>query len=448
MYKYIKKDGTNNLFFKYTFSEDASEELEDEEEESDKEDKKKKKDKEEKEGIDKTDKEVEEAEMMDGDNEPIDDEGLEEAEDTDTDDDLDNTDDSYLLPDDDDMLMDYDPDDTLDNYDASTDTQLDDSGQPIDEENLEEDVADEVSQNNKIIRKIQTTDVLTKIMDKYISYVNKLDVVTINNLLPSNQKKTSLVNWDYVEDMHKLLNTVLGNQNFEYLNVYNNFYDKMTMGEWKAGLEVYSIKNFQTPFITEAMYILLYELSIDWATFVIGFLKNNPEINVDDFENDSFVRKYPNLTLLTYIAKLLSESDEFNDFMTNEEAFKLITDKDTYNISMKQVKQKSDMIKTAGESLTYYANLVQHNYADILVGVLDKLGAVLFLYNNCEISFVERLNIISELVKSSVEQTTTTSLTDSYALLYTMADKIVLARAEARLLLDSDKNNYIMRIEQ
>ena len=337
-----------------------------------------------------------------------------------------------------------------------------------DAELLTEDGESEVlnEEDEKPIKKIQTVDVVSKIITKYDTLMEKIDVMTWNEITNTKKKKKSdLGYWDYVEDIHKLLNKTLGKDNLIYVDTYNKLYEKLTDGNWTEGLTIYSQKNMGKPYISEGLYLLMYELTFDWATFLIKFLNDTPEINAEDFENDSFVRKFPNLTLLTYIARLVSESEEFDDFMTNKEAFNMIEDETEYNLTLKQVKQKQDMIKSAGESLTYYANIVKNDYADIIVGVLDKLGLVVYLHNNCRVSLDERFNIISELIHiiaskrpispisninningPVLENQTAPNPLSAFKAIIHLADNLILARNEARLLLDSDKSNYIMNI--
>lgn len=322
----------------------------------------------------------------------------------------------------------------------------------------------ELPEDEKPMQKIQTVDVITKVIAKFDVLMSKIDAHTWGELVKVKDKKRSKVMtyWNYVEDLHTALNKTLGNQNFVYLDTFNNLFDKLSGGKWDAGLKIYSNANLGKPFIAEGLFLLIYELSFDWASFLIKFLNDTPEINASDFENDSFVRKFPNLTLLTYIARLVTESEEFDDFMTNKKAFELLEDDTEYNLTLKQVKQKQDMIKSAGESLTYYANLVKNDYADILAGVLDKLGVVIFLNNNCKLSFNQRINVITELIQAVSSKKPITTLNtaerigektpenDMLSIIHiisNIADELVLARNEARIKLDSDKNNFILKIE-
>lgn len=345
--------------------------------------------------------------------------------------------------------FDYDP-----NAEYTDDMGTSDEFTDEDREGL---ITDGPTTEEKPIKKIQTVDVLTKVTAKFDELMNKVDKVTWGELVlnKSSKKSKILTYWNYVEDMHKAINKILGSENLIYVDIYNNLFDKLSEGSpWTTGLAVYSTQNMGDPFITEGMYLLMYELSFDWAAFLIRYLYDNPEINADDFENDSFVRRFPNLTLLTYIASLLVDSEEFDKFMTSQDAFDLVADETEYNLTFKQVKEKQDMIRTAGESLSYFANLVTNNYSDLVAGVLDKLGVVVYLHTTCKVNFTERLNIISELIKAIASRKplqnnvdgTPNNYNTMFKVITTLSDNLVIARQEARMLMDANKDNFILQI--
>lgn len=296
------------------------------------------------------------------------------------------------------------------------------------------------------IEKIQTLDIVNAVMQKYNNYLNNTKISW--DFYIKNGRITSADNFSYVDDLYNLLNKTLDEKQLIWVATYNKLFDKMTDISFCKNLSIYGREKYGSPFIAEGMALLLYELSVDWAVFLARYFKELPELKDNE---DSFFKKFPNLQLLTYIANLLTESEEFNKVIMDAKARELIIDDTKYRLTAEQSRKKPNLYRASGESLSYYASLVRFNFADIMVGAIDKLAIVAFLSSKCEWELSTRLSIIEELIKTVVNKNLgmdkALPLDNIMRSLEMKATDILKQRSEARIIMDSNDKNYPMVLQ-
>lgn len=342
-------------------------------------------------------------------------------------------------------------DDELDSIDTSID----------DVENIEpdDDAGDtstepeepvEAEEEPEPISKIQSLDIVNAAMNKFDQYMTATNIDW--NFFIKAGKVTQSEHFPYVDDLYNLLNNTLDSKKLKWIEIYNNLFEKMTDISYCKNLALYGREKYGKPFIAEGMTLLLYELSIDWAVLLARYFKEMPSLESTE---DSFFKKFPNLQLYTYIAKLLTDSEEFGKLITNEKARNLLLDDTKYKLTSEQAKKKPNLYRANGESLSYYASLVRYNYADIMIGAIDKLGTVAFLTSKIKTDLYSRLNIIRDLIQTvsnkkvnnnTAINTPTPSPDNVLNAIEAKATEILKDRSEARILLEANEKNFPMVI--
>lgn len=300
------------------------------------------------------------------------------------------------------------------------------------------------------VSKIQSLDIVNAAMNKFDQYM--VDTNIDWNFFIRNGKVTQCENFAYVDDLYNLLNNTLDSKKLQWIEIFNNLFEKMTDISYCKNLALYGREKYGKPFLAEGMALLLYELAVDWAVLLARYFKEMPQLESTE---DSFFKKFPNLQLYTYIAKLLTDSEEFGKLVTNDKARELLTDETKYKLTGDQAKKKPNLYRAKGESLSYYASLVRYNYADIMVGAIDKLGTVAFLTSKVKTDLYSRLNIIRDLIQTVSNKnvnnnakinTPTASLDSVLNAIEAKATEILKDRSEARILLEANEKNFPMVI--
>lgn len=330
---------------------------------------------------------------------------------------------------------------------------------PTSEEELEDDVQDnEVAVEDEKppheetstteVKQIYTMEVLSQIMAKYDNYMAGTELDWNNYIVKGKVKKgTSFV---FVEDMHTLINNTLDESKFTFVKIYNEFYDYMTEDKNASLLALYGRESYSKPFLAEGLALLLYELSVDWAIFMTRYYKETPQLESED---DSFFKKFPNLRFLTYIAYLLLNSEQLKELISKDTIRDLMSVETQYKLSSNNRAKKKALYKLAGENFSYYASLIRFNYADIMVGVLDKLGTVVYLCKQCPVDMNGRLQMITMLINAisaktpvTVDNNSQEVLTNSLAMVEVRATEVLKGRSEATIMLESNEKNYPLAI--
>lgn len=330
---------------------------------------------------------------------------------------------------------------------------------PTSEEELEDDVQDnEVAVEDEKppheetstteVKQIYTMEVLSQIMAKYDNYMAGTELDWNNYIVKGKVKKgTSFV---FVEDMHTLINNTLDESKFTFVKIYNEFYDYMTEDKNASLLALYGRESYSKPFLAEGLALLLYELSVDWAIFMTRYYKETPQLESED---DSFFKKFPNLRFLTYIAYLLLNSEQLKELISKDTIRDLMSVETQYKLSSNNRAKKKALYKLAGENFSYYASLIRFNYADIMVGVLDKLGTVAYLCKQCPVDMNGRLQMITMLINAisaktpvTVDNNSQEVLTNSLAMVEVRATEVLKGRSEATIMLESNEKNYPLAI--
>lgn len=318
-------------------------------------------------------------------------------------------------------------------------------------ETPEEEVPNETEDNTseektEPVSKVQTLDIITLVMSKFDKYMEDTKINWDNFI--KNGKIMNTPNFVFVDDLYNLLNNTLDEKIFEFIPIYNTLFENMTDAKFVKNLSNYGREKYGKPFLAEGLALLLYELTVDWAIFLARYFKELPSIQSSE---DSFVRKFPNLRLLTYIAKLFNDSTEFAKLIKDEKAVELLSNDTKYSLTADQAKKKPRLYRASGESLSYFASLIRFNYADVMVGAIDKLGTVAFLTSKCAEELHQRLAFIKELitvaVSKNVSVTNSTSPVNSgMTLMETRVMDLLKQRTEARLMLDMNERNYPMKV--
>lgn len=297
------------------------------------------------------------------------------------------------------------------------------------------------------ISKIQTLDVLSTVMQKYDTYMGEVTVPF--DALIVNGRVTASQNFAYIDDLYQLLNKTFDPSVIVWVGEFNKLFDKMTDVSFCKNLAQYGREKYGKPFIAEGLALLLYELAVDWATLLVRYFKELPVLKDTD---DSFFKKFPNLQLLTYFAELFNNSNEFGKLVSNSNARDLLNDDTKYKLTAEQAKKKPNLYRANGESLSYFASLVRYNYADIMVGAIDKLGTVAFLNKTNKQDLLVRLGIIRDLIETVISKDNSVATTNGEkrpveAKLYIVDNKatdLLRDRAEARIIFESNEKNYPM----
>lgn len=326
-----------------------------------------------------------------------------------------------------------------------------DSRLELAEESLDESIEDDIEEptegeEEKSVSKIQTLDVVNMAMNKFDQYMQDCGVAW--DSFVNNGRITNTPNFAFVDDLYNILNKTLDEKVITSVAVFNKLFENMTDSTFSRNLALYGREKYGKPFLAEGLTLLLYELSVDWAVFLSRYFKELPELKN---ESDSFFKKFRNLELLTYTAELFNNSTEFGSLINNDKARNLILDEGKYKLTTEQAKKKPGLYRARGESLSYYASLVRYNYADIMVGAIDKLGVVAFLAGKCQNELHERLGIIRDLIQTVVSKNTPAANTSNVptldATLRTLeikATDILKMRSEARIILESNEKNFPM----
>ena len=306
---------------------------------------------------------------------------------------------------------------------------------------------DEVQEEKpKPVSKIQTLDIINLVMGKFNQYMEDTKINWDNFV--KNGKIVSTPNFVFIDDLYNLLNNTLDEKVFDFIPIYNTFFENMTDTAFCKNLSNYGREKYGQPFLAEGLTLLLYELSIDWGIFLARYFKELPSIQSSE---DSFVRKFPNLRLLTYIAKLFNDSQEFGKLIKDEKARELLVNDTKYALTADQAKKKPRLYRASGESLSYFASLIRFNYADIMVGAIDKLATVAFLTSKQTEELHQRLTIIKDVITLAVNKNvatpnSTTPVNSGMSLLENRVLDLLKQRTEARLLLDMNERNYPMKV--
>ena len=275
-----------------------------------------------------------------------------------------------------------------------TELSVEETSEGVVENQIEEEVEEEKEPVE--VKKTYTMEILAKVMAVFDQYFNELKIDWNSYVIKGKMKKCP--SFVYLEDMHTLINNTLDEKTFFFVETYNKLYDYLTDEKNSSLLALYSREKYGKPFIVEGMVLLLFELSIDWAIFLTRYYKEMPELKNED---DSFFKKFPNLRLLTYIAHLLVNSKEFHELISKGQIRELLDVQDTYKLGNDMDrKKKKEIYKLSGENFSYYASLIRFNYGDIMVGVLDKLGTVAFLSWKGDKDMMDKLSLITLLIRA------------------------------------------------
>lgn len=316
------------------------------------------------------------------------------------------------------------------------------------EQNPSEEPADS-SEETEPVTKIQTLDVVTACMNKFDLYMadTKIDW----NMYINNGRISGTPNFALLDDLYNLLNNTLDEKQFEFVAIFNKLFENLTDTNFCKNLSLYGREKYGKPFLAEGLSLLIYELATDWAVFLVRYFKELPKIQSSE---DSFVRKFPNLRLLSYIAKLFNDSSEFGKLLSSDKAKELLSSDKKYSITAEQAKKKPRLFRARGESVSYFASLIRFDFADIMVGAVDKLGTVAFLSSKCTLDLHTRVSLIAELIRTVVSKDTTNmtndingnSINTKFVPLENKVLEILKGRSEARIMLDSNEKNFPMRI--
>lgn len=345
--------------------------------------------------------------------------------------------------------------DVADEVEDETDELNEDN--PISEDELEEDVDGTQSleeekppheETTTQVKQLYTLEVLSQVMAKYDNYMAATELEWNNYIVKGKVKKGA--SFVFVEDMHTLINNTLDEKKFEFVKIYNELYDYMTEDKTVSLLALYGRESYGKPFLAEGIALLLYELSVDWAIFMTRYYKETPQL---ENEEDSFFKRFPNLRFLSYIAYLLLNSEQLKELISKDTIRDLMSVETQYKLTSNNRTKKKALYKLAGENFSYYASLIRYNYADIMVGVLDKLGTIAYLCKNCPVDMNGRLQMITMLInaistKTPVTMDTNTSqvLTNSLAMVETRAMEVLKGRSEATIMLESNEKNYPLAV--
>lgn len=337
-------------------------------------------------------------------------------------------------------------------YELGMEDDMDESVQPVSNETPEVETPTTPTEEETVeITKVQTIDVLSQVMGKFDIYMAKTNIDF--NYLINNGKIVKTPNFKVLEDFKTLLNKTFDEDKFSTVKDFNLLYDMLSDdSEFTKALSIYGRENYKKPFIAEGLALLMYEYAIDYATVLARYYKDLPNINNDIAEEDSFFKKFPNMQLTSYITHLIVNSKDMRKFIVSEEARDLIKDDTKYNLNDKDFNKKPNLFKIKGESLSYYASLVRYDYADIAVGLVDKLAIVAFISGNTKMELKDRLDIIPALIKNVsrpimpvIDQNQTVTKT-GLDLLNDKCLDLLKDRSDARIILDSNDKNYPMTI--
>lgn len=324
---------------------------------------------------------------------------------------------------------------------------------PVNEGDLALDDNSDIEYDEEVVEeeleptRIQTIDIISQVTAKFDQYM--IDTQVDWDAFIVHGRITKAPNYKYVEDLYTILNKTFDDKKFRFVEIYNQLFDMMCDKNITKSLNVYGRENFGKPYIAEGLALLLYELSADWACVITRFFKENPQFNPDTPpEEDSWFKKFPGLNDMTYIAKLVVENKELKKLITSEKAKDLVNDDTKYNLSIQQEKKKPGL-RGLGESLSYYAGIVNNDFGDITAGILDKLGVVAFISAKTQMPITERLNLINRLIQIAVakigpgqDANGQNPLMTSLELLDKSCTELIKNRSEARITLDSNEKQY------
>lgn len=324
---------------------------------------------------------------------------------------------------------------------------------PVNEGDLALDDNSDIEYDEEVVEeeleptRIQTIDVISQVTAKFDQYM--IDTQIDWDAFIVHGRITKAPNYKYVEDLYTILNKTFDEKKFRFVEIYNQLFDMMCDKNITKSLNVYGRENFGKPYIAEGLAFLLYELSVDWACVITRYFKENPQFNPDTPpEEDSWFKKFPGLNDMTYIAKLVVENKELKKLITSEKAKDLVNDDTKYNLSIQQEKKKPGL-RGLGESLSYYAGIVNNDFGDITAGILDKLGVVAFISAKTQMPITERLNLINRLIQIAVakigpgqDANGQNPLMTSLELLDKSCTELIKNRSEARITLDSNEKQY------
>lgn len=322
-------------------------------------------------------------------------------------------------------------------------TEVEETSEPEEGTESEDQTVREEEKEPVEVKKTYTMEILAKVMAVFDQYFNELKIDWNSFVIKGKMKKCP--SFVYLEDMHTLINNTLDEKNFFFVETYNKLYDYLTDEKNSSLLALYGREKYGKPFIVEGMVLLLFELTIDWATFLTRYYKEMPELKNED---DSFFKKFPNLRLLTYIAHLLVNSEEFHKLISENQIRKLLDVEDIYKLGNDvNRKKKKEIFRLSGENFSYYASLIRFNYGDIMVGALDKLGTVAFLSWKGDKDMMDKLSLITLLIrainnKNPVNIQSDRTLTSSLDPVDAKATEILKSRSEAKILLDANEKQY------
>lgn len=319
----------------------------------------------------------------------------------------------------------------------------------VEENSTIEEEPKDSSEESEPVTKIQTLDVVTACMNKFDLYM--ADTKVDWNMYINNGRISGTPNFALLDDLYNLLNNTLDEKQFEFVAIFNKLFENLTDTNFCKNLSLYGREKYGKPFLAEGLSLLIYELATDWAVFLVRYFKELPKIQSSE---DSFVRKFPNLRLLSYIAKLFNDSSEFGKLLSSDKAKELLSSDKKYSITAEQAKKKPRLFRARGESVSYFASLIRFDFADIMVGAVDKLGTVAFLSSKCTLDLHTRVSLIAELIRTVVSKDTTNmtndingnSINTKFVPLENKVLEILKGRSEARIMLDSNEKNFPMRI--
>lgn len=345
-----------------------------------------------------------------------------------------------------------DENEEVSNEELPEETHTDDTNE---ETNLEQTPSEtpvdssEEKEKTEPVTKIQTLDVVTACMNKFDLYMadTKIDW----NMYINNGRISGTPNFVLLDDLYNLLNNTLDEKQFEFVAIFNKLFENLTDTNFCKNLSLYGREKYGKPFLAEGLALLIYELATDWAVFLVRYFKELPKIQSSE---DSFVRKFPNLRLLSYIAKLFNDSSEFGKLISSDKAKELLTSDTKYSITSDQAKKKPRLFRARAESVSYFASLIRFDFADIMVGAIDKLGTVAFLSSKCTLDLHTRVSLIAELIRTVVSRDTSNITSDingnsinaKFVPLENKVLEILKGRSEARIMLDSNEKNFPMKI--
>lgn len=197
---------------------------------------------------------------------------------------------------------------------------------------------------------------------------------------------------------------------------------------------------YKKPYVYEGLILLTYEMSVEWIPFLVKHIKNGDSIFTQDVETH-----FTYMDTLCIVAQTIMDSKEFTKFIGSEKTKKMIERvefgvEDEYaNVII----EKPELFKLKGESLALYSSFIQEGYFDIIAGLFEKLTVIAYMSKNTKISLTDRIDLIRKFLEivTHPDGRGFNAMEEIDKLDKGKISELILKRAEARILYDSDINN-------